>query len=319
MRQALIIVAATLALNSGALAEVMLRASTTVDAPVVTLADVFEGAQAYADVVLIAAPAPGQRLILDAGQVGAVARTQGLQWHATPGFARIVVVRASRLVPRDDIEDALARTIRDGGFAEDVEIELFNRGFQMHVAPDAAPGVGVRDISIDRSTGLFTATLSAPPNAHESPAVRVSGRAFELVEVPVLRRSVAVGEAVRAEDVSWQPIRRDRIRGNMVTDTDEVVGLEPRRRIRAGEPIRASDLRPVETISKGTVVTMVVRAPGITLTATGRAIQAGATGDIIRVSNLKSHRIVQGTIVSPGRVDVQGAPRFIGGQDGKTP
>ena len=89
--------------------------------------------------------------------------------------------------------------------------------------------------------------------------------------------------------------------------------------IRAGEPIRASDLRPVETISKGTVVTMVVRAPGITLTATGRAIQAGATGDIIRVSNLKSHRIVQGTIVSPGRVDVQGAPRFIGGQDGKTP
>jgi flagellar basal body P-ring formation protein FlgA len=48
----------------------------------------------------------------------------------------------------------------------------------------------------------------------------------------------------------------------------------------------------------------VFEAPGILLTIRGKALEAGAHGDLINVLNVQSKRTVQGTVSGPGRVTV---------------
>jgi flagella basal body P-ring formation protein FlgA len=51
-------------------------------------------------------------------------------------------------------------------------------------------------------------------------------------------------------------------------------------------------------------VTLVYEVPGILLTTRGKALEAGAEGDVINVLNVQSKRTVQGTVTGPNRVSI---------------
>jgi flagella basal body P-ring formation protein FlgA len=91
----LLTVAAALALIAGpALADpVTLRANVVDEDGRVTLGDLFDGAGAAANVVV--AGRTGPSVVLDAGQLQAVAARSGLQWANPQGLRRVVVRRAA--------------------------------------------------------------------------------------------------------------------------------------------------------------------------------------------------------------------------------
>ena len=61
----------------------------------------------------------------------------------------------------------------------------------------------------------------------------------------------------------------------------DVAGMEARRALKAGELIRTSDLKRPTMVAKGSTVTMLFEAPGMRLSAVGRALAEGAEGDTI--------------------------------------
>jgi flagellar basal body P-ring formation protein FlgA len=54
-------------------------------------------------------------------------------------------------------------------------------------------------------------------------------------------------------------------------------------------------------------VLIVYETPGLALSLRGKANEAGAVGDVIAVQNLQSKRVLQASIVGPGRVSVSQA------------
>ena len=52
------------------------------------------------------------------------------------------------------------------------------------------------------------------------------------------------------------------------------------------------------------LVTMIFRTPGMVLTASGRALEAGATDDFITVRNTQTGATVDARILGPNRVEV---------------
>jgi len=72
----------------------------------------------------------------------------------------------------------------------------------------------------------------------------------------------------------------------------------------AGEFLRSSDLKRPALVAKGSNVTMVFEAPGIHLTAVGRALAEGGEGDSIAVLNPTSYRQVVAVVTAPGTVRV---------------
>jgi flagellar basal body P-ring formation protein FlgA len=82
----------------------------------------------------------------------------------------------------------------------------------------------------------------------------------------------------------------------------QIVGQETRRSLRVGESLRPQDFRHPILITKGAIVTMTYDVPGVTLTASMRAIGAGGLGETITVQNPISYRQVGAIVTGPGQV-----------------
>lgn len=110
------------------------------------------------------------------------------------------------------------------------------------------------------------------------------------------------GETIADGDLVPATILPDRMRPGIVMDAANLVGHEARRMLRAGEPVRMEDVRMPILIVKGTTVTMTFAEPGITLTATGRAMGDAGLGEIVVVQNPVSFRQVSCVVTGAGAV-----------------
>ena len=72
--------------------------------------------------------------------------------------------------------------------------------------------------------------------------------------------------------------------------------------------MRQTDLTKPELVARNENVTITYEVPGITLTMRGKALEAGAQGDVINVLNVQSKQTIQATVAGPGHVIVA-APR----------
>jgi flagella basal body P-ring formation protein FlgA len=63
-------------------------------------------------------------------------------------------------------------------------------------------------------------------------------------------------------------------------------------------------------VRRGDTVVMVYVAPGLQLTARGKALTDAAVGQTVRLTNLQSNRTVEAVVTAPGTVAIQNAPTF---------
>ncbi len=124
------------------------------------------------------------------------------------------------------------------------------------------------------------------------------------VNVAVPARDLARGSLITEDDFVYQAVPAMRAASNVIRSISDVTGKEARRALRAGELIRASDIKRPTLVAKGSTVTMVFEAPGMRLTATGRALTEGGQGQSITVLNPTSYRQVEATVIAAGTVRV---------------
>jgi flagella basal body P-ring formation protein FlgA len=124
------------------------------------------------------------------------------------------------------------------------------------------------------------------------------------VDVAVLRNDVARGAVIAEGDVEYKAIPQMRANASIVRAITDVAGMEARRALRAGELIRTNDLKRPTLVAKGSTVTMLFEAPGMRLSAVGRALTEGAEGDTITILNPTSYRKVEAVVIKAGTVRV---------------
>ena len=290
---------------------VQLRGEIVVDGPEITLGDLFEGTGERAAAHVAAAPAPGRRSVFRAAAIAALARDNGLDWHRPRGKRTVAVRRASHVVARREILDQLTMALLERTDLADLEVEIADRNLAVHVATDQASTVAIEDLRFDPRRGRFSATLVTPADHPQATRMAVRGRVHEVISVPVLRRHAAVGQVIDAADLTSQRIRIARLGRNAIIDPADAVGKSARRPLRPGRALRAGDLRRPVAVAKGALVTMVYSADGLLLTASGRALEAGAKGDVIRVVNTHSHQTVEALVARAGEVIVRPKARVV--------
>jgi len=84
----------------------------------------------------------------------------------------------------------------------------------------------------------------------------------------------------------------------------ELVGRVARRTLLAGRPVLQDAVEDPRAVQNGALVQMVYTQPGLMITATGQALQAGRVGDSIRVRNVESGIVVSGLVTAEGTVRV---------------
>lgn len=126
------------------------------------------------------------------------------------------------------------------------------------------------------------------------------------VQVPVLvtLRPLARGQAVSATDVEVQ--RRDRasVGPQALSHPDQLVGQIVSRPVAAGTVLAAGVMAPLRLVRRGQAVTILGESGSFQIRAQGKALGDGSAGELIRVENLSSRRVVEGRIGADGSVRV---------------
>lgn len=283
---------------------IMLRATVSVEDPVIRLGDLFDGPLETPSTAVAHAPAPGESVVLEARWLYGIARAHKVAWVPGSRFERAVVTRASQVLGTEAVRAALAEAVVARGLAGAFEIQFDGIAPTLKLPVDAAPTIAVQQLNLDPQSGRFTAAVTAPADAAPAARAVLSGRVFALTDVPVPVRRLLPGEVIRESDLQWAQVRADRINTSVAIDVAQIVGRAPRRPIRAGEPVRANDLAVAVMMKKGSMVTMMLETANMLITTQGRVMEDGAEGELVQVMNTASNRVVKAIVVDPTTVAV---------------
>lgn len=89
------------------------------------------------------------------------------------------------------------------------------------------------------------------------------------------------------------------------SSAQDVVGLEARRTLYPGRPILSDDIGFPAVIERNDLILLVFELGGLQIKTEGRALNRGAVGDRVRVMNLASKAVLNGTITSDGAVEIE--------------
>ncbi len=297
----------TVTMARGQTPQPRLKPIVTVEADVVRLGDLVDGAGENASVAVFGAPAPGASGMISTARILAAAREHGLHGLDTLGLTSIAVRRPGRRVGPEEIAQAVtAALIAEQQLNKDVEVELNAGQLEATVESAATEPVQIRQLTYNAS-GRFEATWVVPGSRFmELNPAKIVGSVADVVRVPVLTKPVLKGDIVAAQDVAIERRRRSELGGEAALDLAKIIGNAARRPLPRGTLLRETDIQRPEVVEKNATVTMTFEQPGLQLTMRGKALSGGALGDVIQVQNMSSKRTVEAKVTGPNLVAVTG-------------
>ena len=283
----------------------MLRAEASVLGEIVRIGDLVENAGPAAEVAIFRAPDLGQTGAVPVARLVEALRTHRLSDLDTRGLRDVAVSRASRTISRKEIEERITAAFagQNGfGTAQDLTLTFDREPRPIEIEPTAEELRVLRAV-YDPSARRFDVSLELPGTPRRM-NLRFTGTLVETAEVATLSRALARGDVIRASDVAIERKPKSLVGDTTLRSAEQVVGLAARRSLQPGQPLRAPDVMKPEVVRANETVTIVYEVPGMALTARGKALDAGAEGDLVNVLNPQSKRTLQATVIGPGRVSV---------------
>lgn len=302
-----------LVVAGGARAEalVTLRSAAELQGPAVRLSDVFDGVPHERDREIALAPAPGKSVTYNVRVLGRLAQQNGLSWQAQGLADHIVLTRAATRITPDMIREAVLQKIKESDPAIDGAIEVLfdNKNLGLSLPSEQQAAFDLTNFDYDSQNRRFRSELVAQTGG-QPVRQTVAGRVVVKRSVPVLARRLLAGDIIQEQDLRWVEANDDRLGTDVLTRVEQIVGLEARHPHGEGEVIRARDVVPPRLVKRGSLVTMVVETPYMSITAQGRALQDGAKNSLVRLTNLQSNRVVEGVVEADGLVRIVPAQKL---------
>ncbi|MCP3401264.1 flagellar basal body P-ring formation chaperone FlgA [Bradyrhizobium sp. CCGB20] len=287
-----------------------LRASVTVTSDVVRVGDLIDNAGSAALVPVYRSPDLGTTGALPVAQVLSVLRAKQVIGVMTGDIKEVQVTRLARTLANKDLETAVASALeRRFGLGDAANIAVtFDRGVaDMRLDASNTGALQPAATRYDARSGRFDIAFEISNDTNPTPTkLRFTGTAIETVEVAVLTRDIDRADLLKSSDITLERRPKAEVTGEPAS-RDRSIGMQLRRPMRSGTPIRVADIVKPDFVSRDQSVTVIYQVPGIYLTTRGKAIESGAEGDTVSVLNLQTKRTLTGVVTGRGQVTVQGA------------
>jgi flagella basal body P-ring formation protein FlgA len=251
------------------------------------------------------APGPGQTRILTGDILWARLSAAGVnpqsEGWATPGG--VIVTTLSQTVSRELIEEKVTEAL-SGNISypkEDVTLIAKGRLNDMQIP------VGAYDIMVKFPRGIrfvgptqVVAEILMDKKPVKSVQlvydVRVSVKAY------AVKNSVAAHQFLSDQDVTVEKRTLSSLPSRAIKDATLLKSYWTRRQLSPGTILTEDMLDIPPVVKRNSQVTIIIDYKGISLTACGLALQDGRPGDVIRVQNVESKRIIMAKAQQNGMV-----------------
>lgn len=186
---------------------------------------------------------------------------------------------------------------------------------------DAAHATTLFDVTLPPETSAFTPCpdklkVATPPGKRQLWRLRydvscagqegwnlsVMVKTAVTLSVLTATRTLERGETLSAQDVALSPQDVTLLNGNYFRQPQEVEGQTVKRRIANAQIVTQALLDQPVMVSRGQSVLIIARQHGIEARTEGEALKNGRKGEIIRVRNNSSQRIIDVQVEAPGVV-----------------
>ena len=286
----------------------VLHADVTVAGDIVRIGDLVDNAGSFADVPIYRAPDIGTSGSIPTSQVISALRAHQVIGVDTRNVRQVTVTRLARTIESKAIELAVTQALEHhNGLGDAANLTLtFDREVQ-DLRLDAAYSGAMQAAAtrFEPRTGRFDVSFEIVNEASGSPTrLRFTGTAVETIDAAVLTRNIDRNELLKSSDIVIERRTKAEI-GNDAASREQSLGMQVRRSMRAGQPLRAADLVKPDLVQRDQSVTVIYDTPGLYLTTRGKALDNGTEGDVVSVLNLQSKRTLTGTVTGRGQVTIQ--------------
>lgn len=301
-------------LLAGSVMAATLRPSGVVHGPSVYLSDVFDGLDHGQDRLLGPAPAPGKTITIGGNQLIALADQYGVDWDDQSSSTSLSLTRAGHVLGRDDYAALVRKALSQDEGAGSVVVDISS--FTPIVAGESEEDpVSLQNLNWDHKTGLFSATVQPVHPAGETGAdsftLRGSIRAVQ--PVMVYDHALPSGHIIQQDDMHIDPAFSGTVPplARSLPEPEHMIGMALVRTVGAGEPVQGTDLRRAILVHRGDPVLLSYSSTGIRLTATGRALEDGGSGQFVHALNLGSRMVLIGKVTASGEIRVDASSTAI--------
>jgi len=131
--------------------------------------------------------------------------------------------------------------------------------------------------------------------------VFVGYRVQQYVHTAVAARDLVPGTVLSASDVA---IERVPSFGRLPNGTDVLIGRKVFSAFRKGQPIYIEATMTNQIVKPGSVVVLIVNDGGVSVVTEVQARTGGGLGDLVSVYNPTTNKTLSGTVIGPGRVEL---------------
>jgi flagella basal body P-ring formation protein FlgA len=302
MMTKLILPALFLALSTSvAFAAPVLKATVSVNHPVVTIGDMFDDAGMLAETALFRAPAPGTTGLVSLEAVRAAAARAGLDDYVTDGVMAVTVERRAAIVDTTQLINLIEGDLNFRGLlpvGATVEAR-FDGGALSFNAEDVSVPVSLTALRWQPGSRAFAARFSI---AGIDLPVDVSGSIDLMVEVPHLATTVKAGAVLTPADIEMKKVPFDYADQSGVGTAEDLIGKELKRNGRAGLMLKTADVMERLTVRRNTQVTVLLKTGPMTLTVLGQSLADASAGQPVQVMNSVTKKILDGVAMADGTV-----------------
>lgn len=281
-----------------------LRGEGTISGDYIRLGDIFEGTK-NGEYVLGPAPAPGKEMILNARTLYKIASALDVDWKPANATEQIILRREAAILSQADITAELEKKLQDSGVKEKFSIAFTNTVNDILLPAGSDETMEITAFNFDPSEDRFNAVIVAPSAENPLKRASISGRIERLIPVPVLMNALRNGDIIGAADIDWIDMPENKIPNGTARSEKDLIDMAPKRTAAAGKPLLLNDLTHPQMVDRGDAVTIVFETGVMTLTAKGKALQAGAMGDTVRVANTDSNKNLQGVVTAHREVTIR--------------
>jgi len=215
-----------------------------------------------------------------------------------PGFAQSE--NNEVIVFTEDIREQITELLYQAGAPLDGKISFTNP--QQRIILGTYTDIYALNPKINYSKGLQRFVIRLKSDQSSQP-ILISGNIHIPAMVPVLTENIQRGDAIKEEMIGWIETT-DVSATKYFHDAEMMISKIARRPIKAGIPIRKTDVKKAILVERGKIVTMSFKRGVLTLQHRGIAQNNGGLGDIIKIRNPRSDRIIEAIVQSEGHVSI---------------
>ena len=215
---------------------------------------------------------------------------------ALPGYAAVHPVQHSaREQVNAQVLNAASQKIES--LAQQRQWHDYRYTFKVYIPSQIATAVTLTspaDIALNR----MNFTVSCPQSWQMNVAVRPD----VLVPVVMAKSLVARDTPFTTNDVELKPYNVSAQRREVLMELDDAIGFSSKHALQPGRPITKEELVSPVLVGRDQPVMIVYQSAGITASMPGVALKNGRKGEMVKVRNASSQRVISAMVEESGVV-----------------